>query len=66
MAITTLEGVESIRILRAAGNLKISGADRSAVEIDTNTAPQLTRDAGVAEVTLRDNATVAVPAGVTV
>ena len=66
MAITTLEGVESIRILRAAGNLKISGADRSAVEIDTNTAPQLTRDAGVAEVTLRDNATIAVPAGVTV
>ena len=66
MAITTLEGVESIRILRAAGNLKISGADRPAVEIDTNTAPQLTRDAGVAEVTLRDNATIAVPAGVTV
>ena len=68
MAISTLEGVESIRILREAGNLKISGADpdRSAVEIDSNTAPQLTRDAGVAEVTLRDNATIAVPAGVAV
>ncbi len=68
MAISTLEGVESIRILRAAGNLKISGVgpDRSAVEIDSNTAPQLTRDAGVAEVTLRDNATIAVPAGVAV
>src|SRR5208283_786362 len=66
MAITTLEGVESIRILRAAGNLKISGADRSAVEIDSNTAPQLTRAAGVAEVTLRDNAAIAVPAGVAV
>jgi len=66
MAITTLEGVESIRILRAAGNLKISGANRSAVEIDTNTAPELARDAGVAEMTLRGNATIAVPAGVTV
>src|ERR1017187_5780274 len=50
MAISTLEGVDSIRILRAAGNLKITGVgpDRSAVEIDSNTAPQLTRDAGVA------------------
>jgi len=66
MAITTLEGVESIRILRAAGNMKISGANRSAVEIDTNTAPELARDAGVAEMTLRGNATIAVPAGVTV
>ena len=66
MAISTLEGVESIRVMRAAGNLEIAGADRSAVEIDTNLAPQLTRSAGVAEVTLRDNATITVPAGVTV
>src|SRR5208283_1637005 len=66
MAISTLEGVESIRVLRAAGNLKITGADRSGVEIDTNTAPQLTRNAGVAEIVVRDNATIAVPAGVAV
>src|ERR1039458_4648 len=68
MAISTLEGVESIRILRAAGNLKITGVgpDHAAVEIDSNTAPQITRDAGVAEVTLRDNAVIAVPAGVAV
>jgi len=68
MAISTLEGVESIRILRAAGNLKITGAgpDRSAVEIDSHTAPQLTRDAGVAEMTLLDNAVIAVPTGVAV
>ncbi len=26
MAISTLEGVESVRILRAAGNLKIAGS----------------------------------------
>ena len=66
MAISTLEGVESVRIIRAAGNLKITGTDRSAVEIDSNTAPRVETSAGVAEVTLRDNATIAVPKGVTV
>jgi hypothetical protein len=65
MAISTLEAVEALHILRAAGNLKITGADRSAVEIDTNVAPEIARDAGAAEVTLGDNATIAVPAGVT-
>jgi DUF4097 and DUF4098 domain-containing protein YvlB len=66
MAISTLEGVESVRIMRAAGNLKITGSDRPTVEIDTGTAPRVSVNAGVAEVTLRDNATLAVPAGVTV
>src|SRR5271168_1465942 len=66
MAISTLEGVESVRVLRASGNLKIAGTDRPAVEIDTGIAPRVTINAGVAEVTLRDNATIAVPAGVTV
>ncbi len=66
MAISTLEGVESIRVLRAAGNLKITGADRPTVEIDSGTAPRVNVNAGVAEVTLRDNATLAIPAGVTV
>jgi hypothetical protein len=66
MAISTIDGVESIRILRAAGNLKISGGDRPAIEIDSGTAPRVTTNAGVAEVTLRDNASVTVPAGVTV
>src|SRR5271168_1476380 len=66
MAISTLEGVESVRVLRASGNLKIAGTDRPAVEIDSGTAPRVSISAGVAEVTLRDNATIAVPAGVTV
>ena len=66
MAISTLDGVESIRIVRAAGNLKIIGTDRPAIEIDSGTAPRVTINAGVAEVTLRDNASIAVPAGVTV
>src|SRR5208282_1732477 len=61
--------VESVRILRAAGNLKIAGSagsGRTAVEIDSGTAPRVSTSAGVAEVTLRDNATVTLPAGVTV
>src|SRR5260370_10693884 len=66
MAISTIDGVESIRILRAAGNLKISGGDHPAIEIDSGVAPRVTTNAGVAEVTLRDNAVVTVPAGVTV
>ncbi|MGA7873386.1 MAG: hypothetical protein WCA22_21060, partial [Candidatus Binatus sp.] len=66
MAISTLEGVESIRVLRAAGNLKIAGGDLSAIEIDSGLTPQVTRDAGGAELTLRDNAVITVPAGVTV
>ena len=68
MAISTVDGIESIRIVRAAGNLKITGAESPAatVEIDSGIAPRVTTNAGVAEVTLRDNATIAVPAGVTV
>ncbi len=68
MAVSTVEGIESIRIVRAAGNLKITGAEAPAatVEIDSGTTPRVTINAGVAEVSLRDNATIAVPAGVTV
>ncbi|MGC2493883.1 MAG: hypothetical protein WA410_13665, partial [Candidatus Binatus sp.] len=66
MAISTIDGVESIRILRAAGNLKITGGDRPAIEIDSGLAPRVTTNAGAAEITLRDNAVITVPAGVTV
>jgi hypothetical protein len=66
MAISTLDGVESIRILRAAGNLKIIGTDRPTIEIDSGPAPRVAINAGVAEVTLRGNASIAVPKGVTV
>ncbi|HEV2169586.1 MAG TPA: hypothetical protein VGR40_01495, partial [Candidatus Binatus sp.] len=66
MAISTIDGVESVRITRASGNLKIAGGDRSAVEIDTDSAPRVSTSAGVAEVRLRGNATVRVPKGVNV
>jgi hypothetical protein len=66
MAISTLEGVESVRVTRASGHLKITGGDRSAVEIDSNVEPRVSLNKGIAEVRLRGNATIRVPAGVTV
>ena len=67
MAISTLEGIESVRVIRAAGNLKVSGSpDAQLVTIDASVAPEITRNAGVAEVSIRANATITVPAGVTV
>jgi hypothetical protein len=67
MAISTLEGVESIRVMRADGNLKVSGApDVQHATIEAGNPVEITRDAGVAEVIVRANATITVPAGVTV
>ena len=54
-------------MIRAAGNLKIIGAqDTHQVTIDANPAPEINRNGGVAEVSVRSNATITVPAGVTV
>jgi hypothetical protein len=64
MNATNLEGVESIRIIRADGNLQISAADGPA-EIRASVEPSISRAGGVAEVTIRSNAEVRVPAGVT-
>jgi hypothetical protein len=67
MATTTLEGIESIRVTRAAGNLKVIGAaDAHHVTIEASVAPEITRNAGVAEVSVRSNATITLPAGVTI
>jgi gas vesicle protein len=67
MPTSTLEGIESIRVIRADGNLKVAGhADAQHATIDSSTAPHITRNAGVAELILRANATITVPAGVTV
>jgi hypothetical protein len=64
MNATNLEGVESIRIIRADGNLQISAADGPA-EIRSSVEPSISCSGGVAEVTVRSNAEVMVPAGVT-
>jgi DUF4097 and DUF4098 domain-containing protein YvlB len=67
MATSTLEGIESIRVMRADGNLKVSGApDVQHATIEASVLPEITRIAGVAEVVVRANATIIVPAGVTV
>src|SRR6266851_2040259 len=67
MPTSTLEGVESIRVIRADGNLKVSsGPDVHHATIDASIPAEITRNGGVAEVIVRANATIAVPAGVTV
>ncbi|HYR78463.1 MAG TPA: hypothetical protein VEO55_00570, partial [Candidatus Dormibacteraeota bacterium] len=67
MHTSTLEGIESIRVIRADGNLKVSsGPDVQHATIEASTAPEIIRNAGVAEVIVRANATIAIPAGVTV
>ncbi|HSU90721.1 MAG TPA: hypothetical protein VLI44_04685 [Sporolactobacillaceae bacterium] len=67
MHTSTLDGIESIRIIRADGNLKVSsGPDVQHATIEASTAPEIIRNAGVAEVVVRSNATIAIPAGVTV
>ncbi len=67
MPTSTLEGIESIRVIRADGNLKVnSGPDVPQATIDASLAAEITRNAGVAEVIVRADATIAVPSGVTV
>src|SRR5258708_4348205 len=67
MPTSTLEGIETIRVLRADGNLKISGkADSQHATIDASATPHIARTAGLAELIVRANATITVPPGVTV
>ncbi len=66
MAQLILDGVESIRVIRADGNLKITGTDAREASIDASYSPEVRREAGVAEVAIRSNATIAVPAGVAI
>lgn len=67
MATSTLEGIESIRVIRADGNLKVCASfDAPHATIDASLAPEIARIAAVAEVIVRANATITVPAGVTV
>lgn len=66
MSETNLDGIESIQIVRADGHLTISGASQPPVTIDCNVEPQVRRDGGSAEISLRSNATIRVPAGVAI
>lgn len=58
-----LEGIETLRIVRADGNLKISGGEGT-TQISDSLA-EVTRDGALAEVRLRNNATVTLAPGVT-
>src|SRR5713101_2507347 len=67
MATSTLEGIESIRVIRADGTLKVVGAsDAHQATIEASVPAEVTPNAGVAEVIVRANATITVPAGITV
>jgi len=66
MSEVTLEGIELLRIVRADGNLTVSGAKTGPVEIDSSPEARVNRDGACAEVSLVSNAGIRVPAGVTV
>ena len=60
---SNLEGIETLRITRADGNLKISGG---AGVTELGRDAEVMRDGGLAEVRLRSNASITVAPGVTV
>ncbi|MDO8432233.1 MAG: hypothetical protein Q7S58_07465 [Candidatus Binatus sp.] len=69
MAETILEGVESIRVVRVDGNLKLRGAESSEsgkVIVDSSDAPEIIRNANVVEISTRSNATISIPPGVAI
>jgi hypothetical protein len=66
---TIIDGVESVRVTRVAGNLKLRGAEPAEsrqVTIDASDTPQVTRNGDVAEVSIRTNATISIPKGVAI
>jgi DUF4097 and DUF4098 domain-containing protein YvlB len=64
MAIDNFDGIETLRIERARGNLKISGsAEHGFSGLDD---ADVTRDGSLLEVRIRSNASLYVPAGVTI
>src|SRR5262249_47061552 len=64
MSEVSLDGIESLHIVRADGNLTLVGGGQAPVEIEASLEPLVQRDGARAEITLRANATVRLPAGV--
>ncbi|HVN64847.1 MAG TPA: hypothetical protein VMT58_09440 [Candidatus Binataceae bacterium] len=58
--------MESIRVIRADGNLTVASVRVPISKIDSDVTPEITRNAGVAEVILNADATIAVPPGVVI
>ncbi len=63
---TTLDGIESLRVMRAGGNLTITGIDASPLRIISDQEPDLRRNGAAAEVYFTGNAELAIPPGVAV
>jgi hypothetical protein len=61
---SNLDGIETLRIVRADGNLRITGA--APARISGSPEPEIEREGGAARITLRGNGELRVPAGMTV
>ncbi|MGH7779250.1 MAG: hypothetical protein ACREQR_05435 [Candidatus Binataceae bacterium] len=61
---TSLEGVESIRIVSAHGNLRVTRASAPPPAIFASTEPRINREGVRADISLHSNAELRVPAGV--
>lgn len=64
MSEVSLDGIESLQITRADGNLTLVGGSQAPVEIECSLEPLVKRDGARAEVTLLASATIHLPAGV--
>lgn len=64
--IETIEGVESLRVINADGNLSIVGASEPPLKLRCERQPLVRRNDAVAELYIRGNAELAVPPGVAV
>src|SRR5215470_17803068 len=60
-----LDGVESLKIVRADSHLTLIGGAAS-WEIDCNAVPEVTRDGSAAEMLFRSHATIRIPSGVAI
>ncbi|HVA78972.1 MAG TPA: hypothetical protein VNF27_13805 [Candidatus Binataceae bacterium] len=61
---SNLEGVESIRIVSAHGNLRVTRADAPPAAVVASVEPRINREGARADITLRSSAELRVPAGV--
>ena len=66
MARVNLDGVESIRVIRAAGNLDLRGTSGASVVISCNPPPDVRREGATLEVALSSNGEIEIPSGVAI
>ncbi|HYB90628.1 MAG TPA: hypothetical protein VEC38_06250 [Candidatus Binataceae bacterium] len=66
MATVNLDDVESIRVLRVAGNLRLRGTAATSPAISCSRPPELRRDGATLEVTLSSNGEIEIPSGVAI